>query len=218
MMNKSLFVLWSIFCLTTIAVVSLTWWDPAAVTLSALNLVAAVTGMAYTLLAGRGRILCYAFGLINAPLYVYLSYRYRYYGDMALNAYYFVMMIPGLYCWRRHQAEDPAEGVIRTRLSARERVVYLAAGAAATAALWAALKWWGGNRPLCDALTNVLSVAAMVLTVKRCREQWLLWIVVDAIEVFMWWKVGETSMALLAMWLLFLLNGLFFFWSWRNSS
>jgi Na+/melibiose symporter-like transporter len=72
-----------------------------------------------------------------------------------------------------------------------------------SAALWLLLSFVGGKRPLCDAFTNVLSVAAMILTVRRMVEQWMMWIAVDAIEVFMWWKVwaeSGNSVALLLMW------------------
>ena len=216
-MKNRCFLAWSVFCILAIAAVSFAWWDPTDVLLSSLNLVAAVTGMMYTLLAGRGKMLSFAFGFVNAPLYAYLSYRWGYYGDMALNVYYFVMMIPGYVCWRKNLQADPAAGIVRTRLSSRERVAWSAAIAVSAAALWWILTLVHGNRPLCDALTNVLSIAAMVLTVRRCIEQWVMWIAVDAIEVFMWWKVGESSMALLAMWLLFLADGIYLFALWIDD-
>ena len=77
----------------------------------------------------------------------------------------------------------------------------------------------GGERALCDSLTNVLSVAAMALTVKRCIEQWVLWIAVDAIEVFMWWSVHSadgTGISILLMWLLFLANGIYLLRLWMK--
>jgi nicotinamide mononucleotide transporter PnuC len=66
-------------------------------------------------------------------------------------------------------------------------------------------------------LTNVLSIAAMFLTVRRAIEEWVLWIAVDAIEVFMWWRTwqsGEGSISVLLMWLLFLANGIYLFSLW----
>ena len=81
----SRFKYWAGLSVLVIAAVSLTWWDPSDVTHSVLGLVAAVTGVMYTMLAGRGRISCYAYGFVNAPLYAYLSWRWGYYGDMALN-------------------------------------------------------------------------------------------------------------------------------------
>ena len=216
-MKISGFKVWATASVLAIAGISLSWWDANDVLHSTLALLAAVTGMMYTMLAGRGRIACYAFGLVNAPLYAYLSWRWGFYGDMSLNLYYFVMMFPGIVCWRRNQARSGADDIVRTRLSGREREVWGAAMVLATLVLFWILSAIGGNRPLCDALTNVLSIAAMVLTVKRCIEQWVMWIAVDAIELVMWWQTGETSMAILAMWALFLADGIYLFGLWISA-
>jgi nicotinamide mononucleotide transporter len=137
---------------------------------------------------------------------------------MALNLYYFAMMIPGIVCWRRNRDAADAGSIVRTRLSGRERAVWSAAILAGGAALWGILLAVGGNRPLCDAFTNVLSIAAMALTVKRCIEQWVMWLAVDAIEMFMWWQTGAESMAILAMWTLFFVDGCYCFGLWYNTS
>ena len=217
-MKARFFPCWMAFSLLAITGISLTWWDAGDVLHSALALVAATTGMAYTMLAGRGKISCYVFGFVNAPIYAYLSWRWGYYGDMALNLYYFVMMVPGLVCWRRNQVAEGSGEIVRTRLSGRERWVWTAMIVVATAGLYAVLKAIGGSRPLCDSLTNVLSVAAIVLTVKRCIEQWSLWLAVDAIEIVMWWHTGAESMAILAMWTLFFVDGCYCFGLWCGRS
>ena len=213
-MKTRFFPYWMAFSLLAITGISLTWWDAGDVLHSALGLVAAVTGMMYTMLAGRGKIVCYVFGLVNAPIYAYLAYRWGYYGDMALNLYYFVMMVPGIICWRRNRTETSGGEIVRTALPAKMRVIWGMSLVVAALVLYAVLLAIGGSRPLCDALTNVLSVAAMILTVKRCIEQWVMWIAVDAIEMFMWWHTGETSMAILAMWTLFLADGIYLFHLW----
>lgn len=213
-MRTKYFPLWAGFSVLAIAGISLTWWDANDALHSSLALIAAVTGVMYTMLAGRGWIACYAFGLVNAPLYAYLSWYWGYYGDMTLNLYYFVMMIPGIVCWRKNRDADEKGEIIRTRLPGRERWVWTAALAVSALLLWWLLKTIGGSRPLCDSLTNVLSVAAMVLTVKRCVEQWVMWLAVDAIEVFMWWQTDDTSLAILAMWAVFLIDGTYSFLIW----
>ena len=216
-MKIRLFPIWATVSVLAIAAVSLTFWSSDDALHSTLSLIAAVTGMMYTMLAGRGRISCYAFGLVNAPLYAYLSFRWGFYGDATLNLYYFVMMFPGIFCWRRNLKGSVDSGIVRTRLTARARGGWSGALLVSALALWGVLHLVGGSRPLCDAFTNVLSIAAMILTVKRCIEQWVMWIAVDAIEVFMWWHTGETSLAILAMWALFLVDGCYLFGLWVDD-
>jgi nicotinamide mononucleotide transporter len=59
----------------------------------------------------------------------------------------------------------------------------------------------------------------MILTVRRAIEEWVLWIIVDAVEVFMWWRAwnaGEGSVSVLLMWLLFLANGIYLLSLWMR--
>jgi nicotinamide mononucleotide transporter len=60
----------------------------------------------------------------------------------------------------------------------------------------------------------------MVLTVKRCMEQWVLWTLVNLASIYMWYRVyltGEGSAAVLMMWILSLINGLLFFYLWQEE-
>lgn len=212
------FPVWAASGVLLVAAVSLAAWDEKDIVDSSLALVAAATGVLYTMLAGRGRISCYVFGFVNAPIYAYLSWRWGYYGDMSLNLYYFVMMFFGLALWRRNRSATDAGAIVRTRLSWRGRCGYTAVIVGATSVLWALLAAVGGNRPFCDAVTNVFSVIAIVLTVKRCIEQWVLWLAVDLIEMFMWWRTGESSLAILAMWALFLVDGCYCYRLWLSSA
>lgn len=200
--------------LVTLAL-SLYWKDSPA------GIIAATTGIAYTVFAGKGKISCSLFGAINTPIYAYLAWKSGYYGDMALNIYYFFMMSALVSSWRRHRPSDGVYGIERTRLSRRERFLWAIAVTAGSLALWQILVALDGSRPLCDALTNTLSIAAMILTVKRCVEQWAAWIAVDLIEVFMWFKVyGEsgTSVSLLIMWTMFLANGIYLWRVWLRDA
>jgi nicotinamide mononucleotide transporter len=60
----------------------------------------------------------------------------------------------------------------------------------------------------------------MVLTVRRAIEQWVLWIIVDIVEVFMWWYAwhdGSGTISVLLMWLLFLINGVYLLYLWKRE-
>lgn len=206
-------IAWLAFSVSSILALSIHWGD------TALGMTAAVTGMMYTVLAGKGKPACFIFGLVNAPLYAYIAFRAGYYGDFSLNIYYFAMMVPGLAAWLRNQSADADAGIVRTRLTARGRLQLAAACLAGMFLLWPTLHLFGGNRPFCDSVTNVLSIAAMILTVRRAIEEWILWIIVDAVEVFMWWRAwnaGEGAVSVLLMWLLFLANGIYLLSLWMR--
>ena len=206
-------ILWLVFSLSSIVILSIHWGD------TAMGMTAAATGMMYTILAGKGKPACFLFGMVNTPLYAWIAFKAGYYGDLSLNIYYFIMMFPGIATWLRHRSCVSEAGIVRTRLSSKGRLKLCAMCAIGILALWGILHLINGNRPFFDAVTNILSVAAMLLTVRRAIEEWILWIIVDAVEVLMWWNVwrtGEGHISVLLMWLLFLANGIYLLSLWMR--
>lgn len=203
--------IWLFFCLVSVTILSSLSGDPP------LYVACALSGVMYTVLAGKGKPSCFIFGLANTPIYAWIAFKAGYYGDFALNLYYFAVMIPGLLAWLKNRSDDAQEGIKRTCLSIRGRVRLAAICLLSTALLWYVLSMLGGRHPLHDSVTNVLSIAAMVLTVRRAIEEWVLWIIVNAVEVFMWysaWRAGTHPLSILLMWTLFLANGIYLFGLW----
>jgi nicotinamide mononucleotide transporter len=70
----------------------------------------------------------------------------------------------------------------------------------------------GGNAAWLDSTSTTFSVIANALMVLRYREQWLLWIIVDAVTVVMWMGTGDGIMT--AMWAFYLLNAVYGYVIW----
>lgn len=181
-----------------------------------LGIASAVTGTLYTMFAGKGKISCYVFGIFNTIVYGYIARSQTLYGDMILNWFiYLPMMFAGIVMWNRHR--DSSGCVIKTRLSVRSRLIWSIAIIGGTVVLGRILQNMGDKQPLVDAATTVLSVSAIILTLKRCIEQWLLWTLVNALSVIMWLKVYLTagnSIATLLWWSIMLITGILFFIQW----
>ena len=188
------------------------------------GIVSAISGTLYTLFAGKGKAMCYVFGIINTVLYGYIAKSYTLYGDMMLNwLVYLPMMFAGIVLWKRKL--DSGGSVVKTALSRLGRAALLASAAAGIAVYAYILHKMGDVQPVTDAATTVLSVAAMVMTLKRCIEQWVLWTLVNGLSVFMWfrvWFAGNNSIATLLWWIIMLVTGMIFFAQWyiaiRKSS
>ena len=187
---------------------------------SALALTSSLTGVAYTLLAGKGKSSCYLFGTVNVILYGYICYESKVYGDMILNlGYYLPMQIIGFILWLRNR--EKTTGTIRRRkLSWSMRGCFLLA----TAILWVGgallLRKFAASSPWLDSATTVISIAAMLLGVMRCFEQWIGWSLVNGISVIMWARLlytGNANIATLLMWIIFFICGIVFAVQWYKS-
>ncbi len=186
------------------------WWY------NLISSIAAITGIFCVVLCAAGRKAQYYWGFANIIGYIIVSWVSRLYGEVMLNAlYYLPSQFVGLYLWKKHAAQE--EGYVQCRkLSAGWTAVLLAASALGIWGYKFILQALGGNVAWLDSTSTVISVVANALMVLRFREQWLLWIIVDAVTVVMWFLTGDYIMT--AMWAFYLLNAIYGFWNWTIQS
>jgi nicotinamide mononucleotide transporter len=68
--------------------------------------------------------------------------------------------------------------------------------------------------PFVDAFTTFGSLFAMYLMVKRYKEQWILWIIINALSIIMWLKIGD--MVMVVMWSAYLVNSVYGLYKWSK--
>ena len=204
---------WLLFCCGSVILLSQIMGD------SIVGILSAVTGILYTVIAGKGKVSCYLFGIINTLLYGWISFQLRLYGEVMLNwGWYLPMMFAGFFCWKKKTDEQHI--VRKTRLTPLGRLTTALLSIAGIAVYAVILHLLNGRSPVLDSTTTVLSVMAMVLTVKRCIEQWVIWTIVNLISIIMWLKVyleSGNSAASLLMWCIALANGIIFFITWSRQ-
>lgn|SRR5574344_385057 len=188
---------------------------------SILSIITAICGILYTIIAGKGKISCYFFGIICCLLCAYLSFKAALYGNFALHLfYYFPMEIIGIYQWNKHLKKETKE-IIKTKLPQKEFLKFNVLILIFTPILYFIFTRIGDNCPFIDAFMSVLSIFAMILTVKRCSEQWILWTIVNILSVLMWFSVfsqGEKIFAILMVRIIYLILGVYFFIKWKKES
>lgn len=207
-------ILWLIFVCGVICGFSVYWGD------SAWGIISAVTGVLYTMLAGKGKLSAYLFGTVNCVLYAGISFDAGLYGETILNAFYYLpMMFVGFFAWKKNMDSGTNE-VKKRHMSAMGRLWLTISITAATAAFGFVLKYMGDALPFVDSFTTVASVIAMIVSVKRFSEQWWIWLAVNVLSVYMWWTrfaAGVDSMATLVMWLVYLINGIVILIKWEKE-
>ncbi len=185
---------------------------------------AAVAGIVCVVLAAKGSIWNYVFGIVQVSLYAYISWKSTAYGNAAVNAlYYFPMQFVGWWQWSRRGAgtgTDAENAVTSRRLPDRMRVLIGLGIAALTVGLAFILRHLGTEQPWIDAFTTVLCIAAQALMTFAFVEQWWLWIVFNVFTVIMWSvfaaKGTEHSVPTLIMYVFYLMNSVNGLVSWRR--
>lgn len=183
-------------------------------------LISAICGISYTILAGKGKISCYLFGLCGTLCYSFISYKNHLYGNLALYfLYYFPMQIAGIFKWKKHLKKESHE-IIKTRLSSKERHVYLSIAVIFSIILSVILWKLNDQNPIIDSITSVFSIIGLLLTIKRCIEQWYIWFVVNGLSTIMWIQAylnGSECFATILMWATYFILSIYFLHTWKKE-
>lgn len=187
---------------------------------SYISVISAVCGILYTIIAGKGKISCYFFGLIGSSFYGYLAFHNALYGNLFLYVgYYIPMQILGVFQWQKH-LDKTTHSIIKTRLSNMELVRVVLISILACVVVISVLKYLKDGCCYIDGITTVLSLVGMYLTVKRCIEQWIAWTIVNLLSILMWVNVvinGGKVYSTVIMWVVYLALGIYFFIEWRRD-
>ena len=147
---------------------------------SGLELVGVVFGLVYIFLSIRQNVWCWPVSLISVGAYVILAYQIRLYSDVILNAYYVGAALYGWWYWLHGGRRGTEAPVRRTRPP--EALVLLLLGVLGTAlAGYLFATYTDADLPYWDAFTTAFSFVATWMLAQKALENWLLWIVVDAV-------------------------------------
>ncbi len=206
---------WMVFSCAVITALSIYWKD------SPIGITSALTGVICVICTGKGKLSAYVFGAVNTILYALISYRQKYYGEVMLNAlYYFPLQFYGFHVWKKNINSETHE-VNKRSLSPKGLAIMLCSVGCATLAYGLILKHLGGKLPYVDALSTVVSVVAMIISIKMYAEQWILWIIVDVVTVFMWafaFAQGKENISTLIMWIIYLGNAVIMYVKWYREA
>lgn len=178
-----------------------------------IDAIVAISGIFCVVLCAKGKRSQYFFGFFNILGYVIIAWIHKYYGEVMLNAiYYLPLQFIGYYLWSKNaNEEDEVKG---KKLNIKYSIILLILTGLGIILYQFLLNRLGGTHPLLDSASTVISITANLLMVLRYREQWLLWIVIDIITVIMWWHVADYIMV--TMWAVYLVNAFYGYYNWSK--
>jgi nicotinamide mononucleotide transporter len=149
---------------------------------SPLELIAAGLAIAYVLVAIRASPWCWPLAFMSSALYVYVFTGARLYMDGLLNVFFAAMAVYGWYQWR-HGGPDRSALPI-SHASLRVHVAVLSVVVALTLVSGMLLgRYTNQAWPYVDSFIAWASVATTWLAARKFLENWIYWVVIDALAV-----------------------------------
>lgn len=152
------------------------------------ELAGAGIGLAYLLLAVRRNLLCWLCAFVSTAIYLVLFAKASLYMQSALQVFYLVMAGVGFLDWRKGRTEKG--DVLIRQWSLRQHVAAIAAVLVATLVNGWLLSRTDAVMPYVDSFVTWGSVITTWMVARRVIENWLYWIVVDAVAAWLYFSQG----------------------------
>ena len=171
--------------------------------------------VAYLVLAIRESLWCWPAALLSSVITIAVMAGARLYSEAGLNVYYAAMAVYGWFQWRYGAASrDRALPVSVWPLELHA----LAIGGSIAAS--AAIGWFMSRNtdaafPYLDAFVLVSSLVTTYMVARKVLENWLYWLVIDSLSLYLYWQRGLFMYAwLFALYLVLVVIG---FARWRRE-
>lgn len=183
---------------------------------SPLNIIAGIAGVISVVMCAKGRIMFYFIGFIQTITYLILAWQNQFYGEVLENLFYFVTMIWGIFVWYKNSVknEDGTEDVAAKKFTVPQWIGSIVGTIILTIGMGFLLTKIGSAQAYTDAATNVMAIFAQILMVRRYREQWIWWLVIDLLCIKMWFVAGNWSMV--AMYIAWTANCIYGWVNWSK--
>lgn len=159
------------------------------------------------------KILVYPTGIISVIIYVYITFQYKLYADMGINAYYFVMSVYGWYHWTDTKSDRGQIPI--TKNNQRENLIALALMVVSFIIIRFTLNFTDSDVPNLDSLTTATAITGMWLMARKKIENWIAWIVTDSIAVPLYLYKGLPLTSF--QFLLFTILATWGYFSWKDK-
>ena len=173
-----------------------------------LELIAVVMSLLYVVLAAKGNIWCWPAALVSTVLYTAIFYDVYLWMDSLLQIYYLVMAVYGWYCWRNVHIDNISNKSTNKAVSTQTFAIkvwtmqthfYIVIFLSMVSYLvgWLMANYTPADFPYFDAATTVFAVFATYMVAKKILENWIYWVFIDFVSIYIYLEKGLTPTAVL---------------------
>jgi nicotinamide mononucleotide transporter len=146
-------------------------------------------GVLYLVLAIRENLWCWIAAFLASVLSVVVFFEVRLYSEAGLNVFYAAMAIYGWYQWRfgRRQGATLEPGLRITTWPWRAHVLAIAGSVLLSLGVGAVMSGYTAAAfPYLDAFVTVSSVVTTYMVARKILENWLYWLVIDSLSLYLY--------------------------------
>lgn len=181
------------------------------------ELLAVISALFYVVLAAKENIWCWPAALVSTAIYTIIFYDVYLWMDALLQVYYLAMALYGWYCWRKvfpaenssHNETDKGSVLVIQSWPLFFHIKIIVLLSACSLAIgWLMDNYTPTDFPYLDSATTVFAVFATYLVTKKVLENWLYWIVIDVVSIYLYLEKGlKPTVVLFALYVVIAIVG-----------
>ena len=169
---------------------------------------AVLFSLAYVVLAARQNIWCWLFAVISVTLYIYICFTSKLFAETGLQVFYLCMAFYGYYNWNKPESKS---NIIQWNLYKHFLIILLGGFFTFLMGFYLTI-YSSAKMPIIDSFTTVFSIIATYMITKKILENWLYWIVIDIVSIYLYFSRDLQLTSLLFIIYTFIAIFGYFFW------
>ncbi|MGL1957655.1 MAG: nicotinamide riboside transporter PnuC [Colwellia sp.] len=157
-----------------------------------LELLAMTLSFAYVILAAKGSLWCWPAAFIGTALYAFIFYDVQLLMDSVLQVYYLLMAIYGFWAWQKHRSTNNEQITPQLMVISWPKIWHVKVCFILTIISfvlgYVMANYTDADFPYIDAFTTVFAVFSTYLVAQRVLENWLYWIIIDFVSIFIYFE------------------------------
>jgi len=185
-------------------------------TLPLLEVIAVIASLLYVILAAKKNKWCWPAAFISTALYTFLFYKFYLWMDSFLQIYYMVMAFYGWYCWNKDTHHTQNKDIQLKTYRIKTHVISMVILSALSFVVGVLMdKYTPTDFPYLDSATTVFAIFATYLVAQKVIENWLYWIVINSVSIYLYVEKGLTPTAFL--FIFFVVISFYGYFSWKRE-
>jgi len=154
--------------------------------------------VASVLYSKKNNIKVYPTGIVSTLIFVWLLYKWELFGDLIINAYYFIMSVYGWYLWSKKSGEHSVSSITKANSADyKTSIGIFVFSSIFVSVVYVYFEKFGVWWSYVDIFTTGLFFVGMYLLAKRKVEHWIFLIIGDFISIPLYYFKGYTITGIL---------------------
>lgn len=159
--------------------------------------IAMFLSIAYIVLAIKQSLWCWPAAFVSTLIYTILFYDVSLLMDSALNAYYLIMAVYGWYSWKYGGKLQEIDLQVSTYGLSKNIKIIVILSMVSLCFGYVMANYTSADFAYVDSFTTVFAVFSTYMLAKKILENWIYWIVIDLVSIYIYIQKGLNLTAVL---------------------